>query len=222
MPAGCVEPISSVSHSTFFTIFRETPSGFGCCGITSADLLSVSSGSALRGAAGGLLAEVSDLVDQGALTALPFRSFPASRIDAAFRLMAGGKHTGKVVVGFAEPFIVRKGEPALPDFEIKSDGAYLITGGLGGFGRVLSEWLVTAGARHLVLSSRSGASTPETVEFVESLVARGIETKVIKADIGSPADVKSLISEIRDAEIPLKRKFPPLESHESVHLINNQ
>jgi hypothetical protein len=54
-----------------------------------------------------LLAEVSDLVDQGALTALPFRSFPASRIDAAFRLMAGGKHTGKVVVGFADPFIVR-------------------------------------------------------------------------------------------------------------------
>jgi hypothetical protein len=53
-----------------------------------------------------LLAEVSDLVDQGALTALPFRSFPASRIYAAFRLMAGGKHTGKVVVGFAEPFIV--------------------------------------------------------------------------------------------------------------------
>jgi NADPH:quinone reductase-like Zn-dependent oxidoreductase len=53
-----------------------------------------------------LLAEVSDLVDQGALTALPFRSFPASRIDAAFRLMAGGKHTGKVVVGFAESFIV--------------------------------------------------------------------------------------------------------------------
>ena len=53
-----------------------------------------------------LLAEVSDLVDQGALTALPFRSFPASRIDAAFRLMAGGKHTGKVVVGLADSFIV--------------------------------------------------------------------------------------------------------------------
>jgi NAD(P)-dependent dehydrogenase (short-subunit alcohol dehydrogenase family)/acyl carrier protein len=102
---------------------------------------------------------------------------------------------------------VRKGEPALPDFEIKSDGAYLITGGLGGFGRVLSEWLVTAGARHLVLSSRSGASTPETVEFVESLVARGIETKVIKADIGSPADVTRLISEIRAADIPLKGIF---------------
>ncbi|MES2476327.1 MAG: SDR family NAD(P)-dependent oxidoreductase [Verrucomicrobiota bacterium] len=154
-----------------------------------------------------LLAEVADLVDQGALTALPFRSFPASRIDAAFRLMAGGKHTGKVVVGFADSFIVRKGEPALPAFEIKADGAYLITGGLGGFGRVLADWLVEAGARHLVLSSRSGASTPEAVEFVASLVARGIETKVLKADIGSPKDVQGLISEIRTAGIPLKGIF---------------
>ena len=143
-----------------------------------------------------LLAEIAVLVEQGALTPLPFRSFPASRIDAAFRLMAGGKHTGKVVVGFADSFIVRKGEPPLPPFEVKADGAYLITGGLGGFGRVLAEWLVEAGARHLVLSSRSGASTPEAVEFVASLEARGIETKVIKADIGSPKDVKRLVSEI--------------------------
>ncbi len=98
-----------------------------------------------------LLAEIAVLVDQGALTPLPFRSFPASRIDAAFRLMAGGKHTGKVVVGFADSFIVRKGEAPLPPFEIKAEGSYLITGGLGGFGRVLAEWLVTCGARHLVL-----------------------------------------------------------------------
>lgn len=143
-----------------------------------------------------LLAQIAGLVDQGALTPLPFRSFPASRIDAAFRLMAGGKHTGKVVVGFAESFILRKGEPPLPAFSIKSDGAYLITGGLGGFGRVLAEWLVECGARHLVLSSRSGASTPEAVEFVAKLEAQGIKVTVAKADIGSPDDVKRLVAEI--------------------------
>lgn len=143
-----------------------------------------------------LMAEIAGLVDKGALTPLPFRSFPASRIDAAFRLMAGGKHTGKVVVGFAESFMLRKGEPPLPAFSIKPDGAYLITGGLGGFGRVLAEWLVECGARHLVLSSRSGASTPEAVESVAKLEAQGIGITVIKADIGSPDDVKRLVSEI--------------------------
>lgn len=143
-----------------------------------------------------LMAEIAGLVEKGALKPLQFRSFPASRIDAAFRLMAGGKHTGKVVVGFAEPFMSRKGDPALPAFSIKADGAYLITGGLGGFGRVLAEWLVECGARHLVLSSRSGASTPEAVEFVAKLESQGISTRVIKADIGEPEDVKRLISEI--------------------------
>ncbi len=143
-----------------------------------------------------LMAEIAGLVEKGALTPLPFRSFPASRIDAAFRLMAGGKHTGKVVVGFAESFILRKGEPPLPTFSVKPDGAYLITGGLGGFGRVLAEWLVECGARHLVLSSRSGASTPEAVEFVTKLESQGITVTVAKADIGSADEVKRLISEI--------------------------
>lgn len=154
-----------------------------------------------------LMAEITGLVDKGRLTPLPFRSFPASRIDAAFRLMAGGKHTGKVVVAFADAFVLRKGEPPLPAFGVKPDAAYLITGGLGGFGRVLSEWLIECGARHLVLTSRSGASTPEAVAFLEKLKARGVETRVIKADIGSPKDVKRLIKEVGSASIPLKGIF---------------
>ena len=154
-----------------------------------------------------LMAEIAGLVDKGRLTPLPFRSFPASRIDAAFRLMAGGKHTGKVIVAFADAFVLRKGEPPLPGFTVKSDAAYLITGGLGGFGRVLSEWLVECGARHLVLTSRSGASTPEAVAFLEKLSARGVETRVIKADVGSPKEVKRLIKEVASASIPLKGIF---------------
>lgn len=48
-----------------------------------------------------LLGGIADLVEAGALHPLPFRAFPACRIDAAFRLMAQGKHTGKVIVTFA-------------------------------------------------------------------------------------------------------------------------
>jgi acyl transferase domain-containing protein/acyl carrier protein len=154
-----------------------------------------------------LMAEIAGLVEQGVFTPLPYRSFPASRVDAAFRLMAGGRHTGKVIVAFADPFVSRKGEPPLPAFIVKPDGAYLITGGLGGFGRVLAEWLVECGARHLVLTSRGGASTPEAIAFVEKLVSRGVETKVVKADIGSPEGVKRLMTEVRSGSTPLKGVF---------------
>lgn len=154
-----------------------------------------------------LMAEIAGLVDAGALRPLPYRSFPASRIDAAFRLMAGGRHTGKVVVAFAEAFVLRRGEPPLPPFEVRADGAYLITGGLGGFGRVLAEWLVECGARHLVLTSRGGATTPEALALLDRLQKGGVEIAVIKADIGSRDDVTRLIGQLRAAAVPLKGVF---------------
>ena len=154
-----------------------------------------------------LMAEIAGLVAAGALRPLPYRSFPASRIDAAFRLMAGGRHTGKVIVAFADPFVVRKGEPPQPSFSVRPDAAYLITGGLGGFGRVLSEWLVECGARHLVLSSRSGASTPEAQALLDRLQAAGVTATVVKADVGSPDDTARLIDAVRALPVPLKGVF---------------
>jgi len=76
-------------------------------------------------------------VEKGALRPLPYRSFPASRIDSAFRLISSGKHIGKVVVAFPTPFVPRRGELPGPGFEVKSDGCYLITGAFGGYGKVL-------------------------------------------------------------------------------------
>ena len=154
-----------------------------------------------------MLGELAELVEKGALTPLPFRSFPASRIDAAFRLMASGKHIGKVVVSFPEAFVPRRGEPLAPPFAIKPDGCYLITGAFGGFGKVLAEWLVKCGARHLVLSSRSGAATPAAEAFVQSLRDRGVNAKVVRADAGSAEDVSRLLAEIRAGDQPLRGVF---------------
>jgi acyl transferase domain-containing protein/NADPH:quinone reductase-like Zn-dependent oxidoreductase/acyl carrier protein/SAM-dependent methyltransferase len=154
-----------------------------------------------------MLGELAELVEKGALTPLPFRSFPASRIDAAFRLMASGKHIGKVVVAFPEAFVPRRGEPLAPPFAIKPDGCYLITGAFGGFGKVLAEWLVKCGARHLVLSSRSGAATPAAEAFVQSLRGRGVNAKVVRADAGSAEDVSRLLAEIRAGDPPLRGVF---------------
>src|SRR5258708_15122024 len=98
--------------------------------------------------------EIGALVASGAFNPLAFRSFAACRVDAAFRLMASGKHIGKVVVAFPEAFVPRRGEPLPAPFAIKADGCYLITGAVGGFGQVLAPWLVKCGARHLLLSSR--------------------------------------------------------------------
>ena len=154
-----------------------------------------------------LLEKVATLVAQKDLHPLPFRAFPACRIDVAFRLMAQGKHTGKVIVSFPEPFVVRRGEPLIPAFEVKPDGCYLITGAFGGFGKVVAEWLADCGAKHLVLTSRSGAATPAAETFVSMLQTRGVVVKVVLADAGVPEDIARLLLEISSTKIPLKGVF---------------
>ncbi len=156
---------------------------------------------------GQMLEEICGLVEKGALHSLPFRSFPANRVDSAFRLMAQGKHIGKVVVAFPEVFLPPRGEPLRPAFAIDPGACYLITGAFGGFGRVLAQWLVEGGAQQLVLTSRSGASTPDAEEFVQSLRKRGVDVRVVHADIGSRLDVARLTAEIRSGDRPLKGVF---------------
>ena len=154
-----------------------------------------------------LLGEIAALVREGALRPLPFRSFPACRADAAFRLMAAGKHIGKVILAFAEPFIVRKGEPPHKAFAVDADATYLVTGGFGGFGKVLARWLADRGAQHLVLAGRQGADSPGAAKFIAELRGMGAETLAVKADAGSPDDVKRLFAEIRATGRPLKGVF---------------
>jgi len=154
-----------------------------------------------------MLGEISELVEKGALRPLPFRAFPASRIDSAFRLMAGGKHIGKVVVALPTPFIPRRGELPGPRFEVKPGATYLITGAFGGYGKVLAHWLVDCGARHLVLTSRNGVSSPEAEKFVADLEKRGVEARVVRADISAPNDVRRLFAEITSAAHPLRGVF---------------
>ena len=53
--------------------------------------------------------------------------------------------------------------PADQPIRITTDGAYLITGGLGGLGLKVAQWLAEQGAGHLVLIGRHGL--PEKEEW---------------------------------------------------------
>jgi fatty acid synthase, animal type len=79
--------------------------------------------------------------------------------------MSAGKHKGKVLVQIREeeqqqlcapsPMRVR----AVCRTLCHPQHVYLITGGLGGFGLELAQWLINRGARKLVLTSRNGIRT---------------------------------------------------------------
>jgi acyl transferase domain-containing protein/acyl carrier protein len=70
------------------------------------------------------------------------------------------------------------------------DDTYLVTGGLGGLGKLAARRLVEAGARHLLLVGRRPAD-----EQAESLVSAelGADVRVLSADIADPADVERIV-----------------------------
>jgi len=154
-----------------------------------------------------LMAEITALVAAGKLRPLLHRSFPANRLDAAFRLMAGGKHTGKVILNFAEPFVSRQGEVPSGPFQVDPEAVYLVTGGFGGFGRSLARWLSEKGARHLALTSRQGAAAPGAEEFLAELSAAGTEVIAMAADIGTEEGTRAVVDRIGEIGRPLKGVF---------------
>ncbi len=69
-------------------------------------------------------------------------------------------------------------------FKINPEGSYLITGGLGGLGLKVSEWLVKHGAKHLVLAGRN---ISKTVEIPNATIEK------IAVDISKKESVESLM-----------------------------
>ena len=76
-------------------------------------------------------------------------------------------------------------------FKPNENGCYLITGGLGQLGRLAAHWLAKAGARQLVLVSRTspGSSRSSWIKTIEEL---GCEVIVHPADMSDRKDVLEL------------------------------
>jgi acyl transferase domain-containing protein/acyl carrier protein len=86
---------------------------------------------------------------------------------------------------------------ALPAVPVRSGGSYLITGGLGGIGLVLAEHLARAGARRLVLTSRSGApnaADPRQREL-ERLRNLGVELVLAQADANDAVAMREVLAQ---------------------------
>ncbi len=129
------------------------------------------------------------------LEPLPLRTFRIEHTVDALRHMARAEHIGKVVIQAAAP--QGFGERS---FSLHGDAAYLITGGLGGLGLKVAQWLVNRGARHLVLVGRSGASEEARVQ-IEAFQAAGVRAVVRRCDVGNREEVAKLLSDI-GAELP--------------------
>jgi NAD(P)-dependent dehydrogenase (short-subunit alcohol dehydrogenase family)/acyl carrier protein len=86
---------------------------------------------------------------------------------------------------------------------VRSEATYLITGGLGGIGLLMAQWLASRGARHLVLMGRRGASDAVR-ETLRELEQAGTQITIIQGDVSRDEQISQAFKQIERALPPLR------------------
>ncbi|KAJ8946540.1 hypothetical protein NQ318_004676 [Aromia moschata] len=140
-------------------------------------------------------------IENGAIKPLNKTIFKVDEVEQAFRYMASGKHTGKVLVQVRTPEeeIIAAPIPqkfsCMPRYLCDPAKTYIICGGLGGFGLELADWLVLRGAKNLILTSRKGITTGYQNLRIRIWTSYGTIVKISKADICTEDGCKQLLEE---------------------------
>ena len=145
-----------------------------------------------------LLLHILQHVSDGGLQVLPVTEFSLHDAADAFRLMASGRHTGKIVISIPGSGRVEAIAPPPPQPLVNHDGGYLIVGGMGSLGFVVARWLAEQGAGLIVLNGRS-APSDDVAAAVADLNAAGHRIEVVTGDIAEPGTADRLVQAVEDA-----------------------
>jgi NADP-dependent 3-hydroxy acid dehydrogenase YdfG/acyl carrier protein len=91
-------------------------------------------------------------------------------------------------------------DAASQPIQISGEKTYLITGGFGGLGLLVANWLASKGAKNLVLLGRSGVRLEHQPQL-EKLAQAGVSVKTVQADVTDRKAMEQLLQDI-DAHLP--------------------
>ena len=139
---------------------------------------------------GASLSRVMSRLSAGELTPMPHTVWPLSEIRAAMEVMRDGRHIGKNVFRM----------PPLARGNLRKDRTYLVTGGMGGIGCAVAQWLGEHGAGAIVLNGRRDPD-PAAEEVIRELRENGVDVRVEIADVTDFAAVDDMLTRI-DEDLP--------------------
>ena len=139
---------------------------------------------------GRVLRDVMARVSAGELKPIVHSRWPLAEAGAALRFMRSARHLGKIVVT----------APPLLNGRLRQDRTYLVTGGLGGIGCAVAEWLADKGAGTIVLNGRR-APDAAAEETINALRERGVTVQVELADVSDAPAVDRMLARM-DRELP--------------------
>jgi polyketide synthase 5 len=152
---------------------------------------------------GELLRKVNQLVAEGHLPTAQYTEYPLAEAATAIRVMAAAQHTGKLLLDIPQTGTSRAVVPPQQATPFRNDGAYLVTGGLGGLGLFLAEKMAIAGCGRIVLTSRS-QPTLKALETIELIRAMGADVVVHCGDIADPTTAQRMVEAATATGLPVR------------------
>ena len=141
---------------------------------------------------GRVLRDVMARLSSGELKTITHSRWPLAEAGAALSFMRAARHIGKIVV--TTP-------PTLKD-RLRQDRTYLVTGGLGGIGCAVANWLADRGAGAIALNGRRAPDT-EAEEVIHKLRERGVKVQVELADVTDADAIDEMLARIDETLPPL-------------------
>ena len=141
---------------------------------------------------GALLRDVMERLAAGELTPLIHSRWPFAEARRAIEFMRDGRHIGKIAFT----------NSPLASGRLREDRTYLVTGGLGGIGCVMADYLADRGAGAIVLNGRR-APDPEAEETIRRLRERGVTVQVEIADVTDAGAIDGMLARIDETLPPL-------------------
>jgi polyketide synthase 5 len=166
-----------------------------------------------------LLDTVYRLTADGVLPMPETTHYPLMEAATAIRAMSNAEHTGKLVLDVPRTEPTRVAVPPELIRVFRPDGAYIITGGLGGLGLFLAEKLAAAGCGRIVLSSRSEPSE-EAMATIEMIRATGADIVVECGDIAERGTADRLVAAATITALPLRGVLHAAAVVEDATLVN--
>jgi polyketide synthase 5 len=139
-----------------------------------------------------LLTEVYRLTAERSLPLPHCSRYPLADVADGIRMMSRAEHTGKLVLDVPRTGDRRIIVPPEQARVFRKDGAYIVTGGLGGLGLFLAEKMAAAGCGRIVLSSRSQPT--EAAEAIDGIRSAGADVVVECGDIAEPDTARRLVA----------------------------
>ena len=112
-------------------------------------------------------------IHSGVVKPLTKTVFPIDKCEEAFRFMSSGKHIGKVVIEIRSEEIDPNSHfnriqlKAIPRTVFYPNKIYIITGGLGGMGLELIDWMIERGAKMFFGHYKNGSQKLVSIEKIE-------------------------------------------------------